>query len=163
MNKSKLHGLEFDMVIIKEHVHDVGDFPSDVQPREVVTGKICPYCGRKPEFVDSIEIYGYRSYGMMYWCKPCGAYVGVHKGTKRALGRLANKELREWKQKAHAKFDSLWKMSKKPNRRSAAYAWLGEQMKLKPSRTHIGMFNVEQCQRAIQLCDDLLKSVTKGA
>ena len=31
---------------------------------------------------------------MIYICKPCDAYVGVHKGTDKALGRLANKELR---------------------------------------------------------------------
>ena len=33
-------------------------------------------------------------YGMIYYCPQCGAYVGVHKGTDRAKGRLANAELR---------------------------------------------------------------------
>lgn len=136
------------------------DLPSGEQPREVVTGKQCPYCGAVPEYVDSEVIYG-RSYGMMYLCRPCDAYCGVHKGTKRALGRLANKELRAWKQKAHARFDAMWKMSTRQGRRKNAYAWLGEQMALRPSRTHIGMFNVEQCKKAIELCDTLLKSVSR--
>ena len=30
------------------------------------------------------------------------AYVGVHKGTDKPLGRLANAELRYWKKRAHA-------------------------------------------------------------
>lgn len=54
---------------------------------EILTGKVCPYCGRPTEFVDSSVIYG-RSYGMIYLCRDCRAYVGVHKGTDQALGRL---------------------------------------------------------------------------
>ncbi len=55
----------------------------------ILSGKICPYCGNRTEYVDSSVIYG-RSYGMIYLCWDCMAYVGVHKGTDRALGRLAN-------------------------------------------------------------------------
>jgi hypothetical protein len=33
-------------------------------------------------------------YGMIYYCPKCRAYVGVHAGTDRAKGRLANAELR---------------------------------------------------------------------
>lgn len=54
-------------------------------PREVY----CDYCGRRAEFVDSKIVYG-KSYGMMYLCRHCMAYVGVHKGTSRPLGRLAD-------------------------------------------------------------------------
>lgn len=67
---------------------------------EIFTGKICPYCGKPTEFVDSSVIYG-RSYGMIYLCRDCRAYVGVHKGTNQALGRLANAELRDAKKEAH--------------------------------------------------------------
>ena len=56
----------------------------------------CDYCGREAEFVDSKIIYG-RSYGKIYLCRNCMAYVGVHKGTDKPLGRLANAELRNWK------------------------------------------------------------------
>ena len=59
----------------------------------------CDYCGRQAEYVDSKVIYG-KSYGMMYLCRNCMAYVGVHKGTDKPLGRLANAELRYWKKAA---------------------------------------------------------------
>lgn len=66
---------------------------------DILTGKICPYCGNPTEYVDSSVIYG-RSYGMIYLCRNCRAYAGVHKGTNQALGRLANAELREAKKEA---------------------------------------------------------------
>ena len=47
----------------------------------------CDYCGRQAEYVDSKIVYG-KSYGMMYLCRNCMAYVGVHKGTDKPLGRL---------------------------------------------------------------------------
>lgn len=64
---------------------------------------ICPYCGRSAEFVDSIAVYR-RSYGMIYLCRPCDAYVGVHGRSDTPLGRLANAELRRWKIAAHDAF-----------------------------------------------------------
>ena len=68
--------------------------------KQILAGKICPYCGQSTEFVDSVEIYG-TSYGMMYLCRPCGAHVGVHKGTDIAVGRLASRRLRKLKHEAH--------------------------------------------------------------
>ena len=38
----------------------------------------CDYCGRETEYVDSKVIYG-KSYGKIYLCRNCMAYVGVHK------------------------------------------------------------------------------------
>jgi len=108
----------------------------------ICTGQLCPYCGKTPVLTDSAIIYG-KSYGMIYLCKPCDAYVGVHRNTTTALGRLANAELRKHKKLAHEKFDALWKngcMS-----RSDAYAWLSKMMNIEPDFTHIGMFNKEQC------------------
>ena len=125
------------------------------------TGHICPYCGGKTEYIDSSYVYG-RSYGMIYICKPCDAYVGVHKGTDNALGRLANKELREAKKQAHYYFDQIaktdlinkiWKQFI-PNtgNRNKAYLWLSKQMNIELESCHIGMFNVEQCQKVIEIC-----------
>ena len=65
---------------------------------------LCDYCGRQAEYVDSAEIYNGKSYGMIYLCRPCKAYVGVHRGSDKPLGRLADAELREWKKRAHAAF-----------------------------------------------------------
>lgn len=74
-----------------------------------MSAPMCPYCGNPSRLVDSIEVYGNRSYGMMYLCKcvPGWAYVGCHKGTTVPLGRLADAELRAAKRAAHAAFDPL--------------------------------------------------------
>lgn len=112
----------------------------------------CDYCGRKAEFVDSKVIYG-RSYGMIYLCRNCIAYVGVHKGTAKPLGRLANAQLRYWKIQAHASFDPLWQYGRFKHYRNAAYAWLAEQMRLPVEKTHIGMFDVNDCKRVIAICN----------
>lgn len=114
---------------------------------------ICDYCGRKAEYVDSKIIYG-KSYGMVYLCRNCMAYVGVHKGSDRPLGRLENAELRFWKQKAHKAFDPLWQYGPFKHRRNAAYRWLSEQMNLPVSETHIGMFDVGQCKEAIRIINE---------
>lgn len=112
----------------------------------------CPYCSRKAEFVDSTVIYG-RSYGMIYLCRNCLAYVGVHKGTAKPLGRLANAKLRYWKNQAHKAFDPLWKYGRFKNCRNVAYAWLAEKMGLPVDKTHIGMFDVDDCKRVIAICN----------
>lgn len=137
------------------------DLPSDQQSKEVLTGQKCPYCNEWTECTNSGEIYG-KEYGPIYICRPCKAWVGCHKDPKRsrqALGRLANAELREWKKAAHAHFDPLWKLSTKKHKRARAYAWLAKEMNLTSDHCHIGMFNVEQCQRVIQICQQLVNSL----
>ena len=109
---------------------------------------ICQYCKKPAKFVDSKIIYG-KSYGMIYLCKDCNAYVGVHKGTSRPLGILANAELREWKKKAHASFDPLWKT--KLMTRREAYEWLAKQMGKSLEKCHIGMFDVSECEQVVDL------------
>lgn len=125
-------------------------------------GKTCPYCNKPTEYVDSEVIYG-RSYGMVYRCEPCDAWVGVHKpNPTQALGRLANSELRELKKQAHAVFDPLWnkKMTqglKKNEARNLAYKWLSEKMGVEYDKTHIGMFDPDQCKQVIEICKPYLK------
>ena len=113
----------------------------------------CPYCGRLATYVDSEVVYG-RSYGMIYLCSPCDAYVGVHKRTNTPLGRLANAELRKWKKLAHAYFDPLWQFGRLKGRRGDAYKWLAEKMKLHISETHIGLFDVAQCQQVVSIMEN---------
>jgi len=124
---------------------------------KVLNGLECPYCGAASELVDSSVIYG-KSYGMIYLCSPCDAYVGVHKGWdgKRALGSLANKELREARKKAHSLFDPIWKNAIKTGwdkyeARKSAYRWLSYKMSIPDYQTHIGMFDVEQCKRVVEI------------
>lgn len=124
---------------------------------------VCPYCSNESQLVDSAVVYG-RSYGPIYLCQPCDAYVGVHKGTTKPLGRLANKELRGWKQRAHAAFDPLWqhKLAKRRRERgpeykkhwarNSGYAWLAKQLGIERNDCHIGMFDVETCKRVVEIC-----------
>lgn len=109
---------------------------------------ICHYCEHEAKFVDSACIYG-KSYGMIYYCKVCNAYVGVHKGTDKPLGILANTELRGWKKRAHFYFDQLWKS--KIMTRGQAYKWLSIQLEKSSAETHIGMFGVSDCKRVVDV------------
>ena len=127
----------------------------------ILKAEICPYCKEKPKLVDSIEIYG-TSYGMAYYCKPCDALTNCHEGTTVALGRLANKELRYWKRVVHECFDPLWKKAvedgrKKHEARNAAYEWLAKKMNISIELCHVGMFDIEQCKLACEICKPYLK------
>lgn len=117
--------------------------------------KLCEYCGRPAAYVDSSVVYG-RSYGMIYYCPPCGAWVGVHRGTNKPLGRLANAELREWKKRAHAAFDPLWRSGRM--KRNAAYAWLSEKLGIPYQQTHIGMFDIAVCRQVEKICGEERKT-----
>lgn len=114
---------------------------------------ICDYCGKPAHFVDSAIVYHGTSYGMIYYCPDCQAWVGCHKGSETPLGRLANAELRNWKRSAHAAFDPLWRKRIVGNRQ-AAYAWLSKKMDLPKEKTHIGMFDVDQCRQVIRICKE---------
>ena len=123
---------------------------------------ICPYCNKKAELVDSKIIYGI-SYGMIYLCRRCDAYVGVHKNSKKfvPLGRLANAELREWKKKAHSVFDRLWRIKmirekcSKTHARKSGYKWLAKQLEIEVKDCHIGMFDVNMCQKVVSIIKGL--------
>ena len=125
---------------------------------------VCPYCSHSAQLVDSAEVYHGRSYGPIYLCRPCQAWVGVHKGTTTPLGRLANQELRTWKRRAHAAFDPLWQKKltirrqqrgptyKKHYARGSGYRWLAEQLGIPRDDCHIGMFDVDVCKRVVEIC-----------
>lgn len=115
----------------------------------VKTPTICPYCAGKVIFTDSAVLYHGKSYGDIYLCTNCNASVGVHKGTRKPLGTLANSVLKLKRRETHAVFDGWWQ-SMRMNR-TAAYQWLAEQMGLPVYRTHIGQFDMEQCERVIQI------------
>jgi 3-mercaptopyruvate sulfurtransferase SseA len=113
---------------------------------------ICPYCNSPAKLVDSAIVYHGRSYGMIWDCRPCDAYVGVHKNSKKfvPLGRMANAELREWKKKAHAVFDPLWRPGGILTR-DAAYRKLQEVMGMTKEQAHIGKFDVAECKKLVEM------------
>ena len=107
----------------------------------------CPYCKKEAKWCENKEIYG-RNFGksfMCHYCKDCDAYVGCHNNTRRPLGTMANKELREWRVKAHAVIDPLWKEGGIP--RKEVYALLKEKL---GRAIHIGESDIETCKEIIK-------------
>lgn len=124
--------------------------PSKKKPKIVEVD--CPYCGAKAELKDASVVYGPGTdYGMIWICFPCNAYVGVHKSSKKMkpYGRLANKELRHWRMKAHAALDLLWQ--EKHMRRPEAYAYLAKELDIPVEKCHIGDFDILLCRKAYQI------------
>lgn len=112
---------------------------------------VCPYCGATAKLIDSIAIYRTRSFGMVWACLPCDAWVGCHGTGSTPKGRLANKALRDAKIRAHAAFDPIWKGGEMA--RGDAYGWLADHMGVDKRDCHIGMFDEDQCQRVVMVCD----------
>ena len=119
---------------------------------------ICPYCGNNAELTNSAIVYHGRDYGPIYLCKCVEgwAFVGCHKGTTTPLGRLADRELREWKKRAHSAFDHLWKHGHKT--RNDAYQWLARELNIEANDCHIGMFDVQTCRRVVEISRKYLKT-----
>ena len=124
------------------------------EQKDILKGKICPYCHIPSEYKSRVEVYG-EDYGMIYYCPKCGAYVGVHRGTNQAKGRLANVELRRCKIEAHRYFDEIYKRGLM--KRTEAYEWLSKQLGLPPEYTHIGMFNRETCAKVVDVSKKILE------
>lgn len=107
----------------------------------------CNYCEQQAQWVENKEIYG-RNYGksyMIWLCKQCDAYVGCHNNTKKSLGTLANKELRERRKKIKNLFiekfmGGNWKDS---NGKKKGYVWLNN---LFGRDYHFGESTLEELQ-----------------
>lgn len=113
---------------------------------------VCPYCGIKAVLVGGCNIYPEHEYlhKKKFWlCRPCDAYVGVHKESKKfaPLGRLANKDLRLLKMEAHSLLDPYWKSGMIS--RSDLYERMAIFLGIKKNLCHIGYFDEETCQKVI--------------
>lgn len=108
----------------------------------------CPYCSKPAAWCENKEIYG-KNYGKSYmcWlCKDCNAYVGCHNNSKKPLGTIANKELREWRKKVHERIDPLWKQGNIS--RKDLYKDLNRTF----SRDfHVGGADIEECKKVLEL------------
>lgn len=136
--------------------------PKQPEPPEVV----CPYCDGAAEFFQSsAHFFGGHDYGPLWACLPCHAWVGVHRDTRRPLGRLADEQTRRLRTEAHRYFDHLWHrklgdLSPQKRRlgvtlkaaRAAAYEWLGQRLGMTRAECHIGLFDAEQCREVIAVC-----------
>ena len=107
----------------------------------------CPYCGRTAVLQKASYVYREKALDeYLYVCSgypACDAYVGVHAGTLRPKGSLANGDLRHKRIEAHRLFDAIWKngiMSRKD-----AYRWIQDTFSLSDSQAHIGQFSDYRC------------------
>ena len=122
--------------------------------------KTCRYCQQEAPLLRIGDAgYPYQSdYGPTYVCVPCKAWVGCHDGTTKALGGLANAELRAAKIAAHAAFDPLWQgkirrdKCSKTKARKAGYTWLSQQLGIPLEKTHIGYMSLEECRKVVEVC-----------
>lgn len=111
---------------------------------------VCPYCGGKTLLVPDTVVYK-QSYGrFVYVCEnypDCDSYVGTHRD-KTPLGKPANEELRKLRNQLHSLIDPFWKCKHCFSRKDV-YRRLAEIMGLPIHRTHVGMFDKQQCEYAI--------------
>lgn len=108
---------------------------------------ICPYCNKPAEWVSNAQVYG-RIYGksfMVWLCKKCDARVGCHNNTQRPLGTMANRELREWRMKAHAHIDPIWKTGQLS--RGMVYKMLDDYFGFE---VHVGEADIKMCKKIIE-------------
>ena len=126
----------------------------------------CLYCGKVARFsATSAHLYS-RDYGPVWECPTCRAWVGCHPGGA-PLGRLANAELRQRKMAAHAVFDPLWHRRmvrdglNKGHARAKGYKWLADQLGIERKDCHIGMFDVDMCERVVSLCKPFCDRLSK--
>lgn len=126
---------------------------------QIRKGTVCPYCRRKTKLISvrkAKSVYAKTDYIRV--CNPCNASVSCHPGTKNAMGRLANADLRRLRVTAHIYFDALWKFKMgrlyytKYEARNEAYVWLAEQLGIDPENCHIAYFGKTLTSRTIKLC-----------
>jgi len=94
-------------------------------------------CSPDVNFVTNDKVYGriYGEWPYCYFCSDCRAAVGCHPNTEIPLGKMAGKETRQLRKKAHEAFDKLWQT--RLMSRDRAYFWLSRILQIEPENCHI--------------------------
>lgn len=119
-------------------------------------------CSVNIELTTNDVIYGriYGNWPKVYYCKDCTAAVGCHPGTEIPLGRMADRETRKLRTKAHNAFDPLWRNGYMT--RSRAYTWLAATLGIDYSECHISWLSKEQLKQTAAICSEYLESNAKA-
>ncbi len=96
--------------------------------------------------------------GKQFWVCDCGAFVGCHGHSTKALGYPAGPATQAARKAAHASFDRLWqaKMRRegcsKAVARGAGYLWLARQLGIDEAVCHIAMMDAALASRVVDVC-----------
>jgi ssDNA-binding Zn-finger/Zn-ribbon topoisomerase 1 len=108
-----------------------------------------------------------RRYGYFFGCPNwpnCTFTQAANQVTKNPRGTPADADVRKARIEAHNEFDPLWKSGALT--RSEAYHKLASELGVDVSMCHIGMFDLEQCSKAVEVAKKLrkifLKDLSKG-
>jgi len=120
----------------------------------------------RAELVDSKVVYR-QSYGMIWICNPCQAWVGTHKDSKdhKPLGTLANAELRKARQLAHEALDPHWldlveRGTTRSKARKKVYQRLADELGIDVKSCHIAQFDDRRCRSVVTICSRWQKATT---
>lgn len=121
----------------------------------------CPFCGGPIVFRSAEGIYrDNRKNVMLYVCShypECDSYVRADPVTKKPIGTMADRTLRELRNAAHHCFDQLYK--KEYMTKAEAYMWLSQKLALPLSETHIGLFGTYYCETVIRECKKFMEGM----
>jgi archaellum component FlaF (FlaF/FlaG flagellin family) len=121
-------------------------FTKEEIKENIFSGKVCSYCQCETKVVTNNGIYGPT---FIQCSMNPDHYVGTYQ-SGIALGRLADRSLRQKITVAHSIFNSL--LEKKIFKsHEDAYAWLSNVMKLSEKETDFWLFNEEQSDNAIRI------------
>lgn len=126
--------------------------------------RVCDCChNRTAKLVNNKVVYGssYGSWPFAWYCEECEAAVGCHRNTFKPIGKLATKETRHLRAKAHGVFDKMWRSAAKS--RGQAYAWLSDKLNIPAEQCHMGMLSDENLYRVIALESDVNEIVREVA
>lgn len=119
----------------------------------------CPDCGSPMVLRETKKFsYGSGQPRKFYGCSTyplCSAAHGAHPDGK-PLGIPADKETKQWRMKAHAAFDELWKRYNYSRKES--YFLLQDIMHMTSKEAHIANFDIETCKRLIEKVKDIIHS-----
>ena len=107
----------------------------------------CNICGGKVILLHTNQKFARVEY--IYKCTQCGASVGTHPNDpNKALGTLADTELKSLRREAHVWFDKLW--TSRENREEL-YERLAAELGIERKECHFGTLSKEQLKTAIDI------------
>lgn len=108
----------------------------------------CDCCGCPVEFCSHEVLYEGKEFGewpFIYYCKGCGASIGVHPYSIFPLGTMADSATRRARSAVHAIIDPMWKSGR--FLRSEVYSRMA---KLTGRATfHTGELSLQECHDAV--------------